>query len=535
MSRTHWMNRSRRRLVSILMALAITIGMSATISLTTAVPAYADSASEITAAVNWAEAQMGSTAWDGLCLTFVYDAYLDGGGVNIGGANTAYDYWTGHASAQVTDGSTPPEGALVFWGPDPWSSAGHVTLSLGGGTVISTEERNYTGVHEFTISSRNNAGYAQYYLGWMMPPGVTATSSGSGGGSNTPTLPFPGVATVVDPVSSALSVYAWGGDNNLYTWYQSPSNGYAFVGPQSLGGAASGTLNSEPSAVINPTNRSVSVYATDSNGQLETWYQDPSKGYAFVGPVVLGGSITGQPIAVYITASNTIGVYATGTDGTLQVWWQNPSNGYAFTGPAPFGGKITDAPAVVYDSTHQTVSVYAAGTNGQLYTWYQPSSGSQLAGPTSLGGSISTGPTAVLTPSNDTVSVYATGSDGQLDTWYQVPSNGYAFTGPVPLGGSIMGTPWALLDTANNTVAVYALGTDESLQTWWQDPTKGYEFVGSAGLGGFISTPPSGVCVQVNNTIAVFAGGMNGQLQLWGQSSTSVPVSGPSSLGGAIQ
>ena len=64
-------------------------------------------------AINWAQSKLGQTAWDGLCLNFVYQAYLSGAGVNITGGlpyaaahNTAYTYWT-VAPNHHTDGRTP--------------------------------------------------------------------------------------------------------------------------------------------------------------------------------------------------------------------------------------------------------------------------------------------------------------------------------------------------------------------------------------------------------------------------------------------
>jgi len=36
-----------------------------------------------TAAVNWASGRIGSTAWYGLCLSFTFDAYQDGAGINL--------------------------------------------------------------------------------------------------------------------------------------------------------------------------------------------------------------------------------------------------------------------------------------------------------------------------------------------------------------------------------------------------------------------------------------------------------------------
>jgi cell wall-associated NlpC family hydrolase len=115
--------------------------------------------------VNWAEAQLGSTAWDGLCQAFVHDAYLQGAGVEIGGAPSAVDYWNAHPDLQHPGDAAPPLGALVYWGATSYNPYGHVGLSLGDGQVVSSYEETTSGVHNFSLAARNAAGYP--YLGWL--------------------------------------------------------------------------------------------------------------------------------------------------------------------------------------------------------------------------------------------------------------------------------------------------------------------------------------------------------------------------------
>ena len=121
-------------------------------------------------AIAWAQTKLGQTAWDGLCLNFVYQAYLYGAGVDITGGlpyaaahNTAYTYWT-VVPNHHTD-TNPPAGALVFWrAASSPTGAGHVGLSLGGGTIISSYDGRTYGIHKFNISS-----YQQnLYLGWVL-------------------------------------------------------------------------------------------------------------------------------------------------------------------------------------------------------------------------------------------------------------------------------------------------------------------------------------------------------------------------------
>lgn len=115
--------------------------------------------------MSWARARLSQDIYDGYCLEFVVDAYSQGGGANIGAADSAVAYWSGHASLQHPGDTNPPYGALVFWGATSANAYGHVGISLGDGTVISSYEESTHAIHIFSIADRNNAGYP--YLGWM--------------------------------------------------------------------------------------------------------------------------------------------------------------------------------------------------------------------------------------------------------------------------------------------------------------------------------------------------------------------------------
>lgn len=116
-------------------------------------------------AISWAQSQLGQDVYDGYCLAFVVDAYKLGGGVDIGSADSAVDYWSAHADLQHPGDTNPPYGALTLWGATASNPYGHVGISLGDGTVISTYEESTHVVHVFSIAARNAAGYP--YLGWM--------------------------------------------------------------------------------------------------------------------------------------------------------------------------------------------------------------------------------------------------------------------------------------------------------------------------------------------------------------------------------
>jgi hypothetical protein len=155
-------------------------------ALVVASPAQAQTSAE-TAAVNWATAQIGSTAWPGLCLSFVYAAYKDGAGVNLEGltsgvaynANTdPQDVW-GHTSAGTTGTGTPPYGALVFfdaksgYNPEDYS---HVTIMGANGEMISSPDVvNESAVHYETLAQHAGSGAYDTYVGWWLPDGSTTT------------------------------------------------------------------------------------------------------------------------------------------------------------------------------------------------------------------------------------------------------------------------------------------------------------------------------------------------------------------------
>ncbi|MGI8665412.1 MAG: CHAP domain-containing protein [Jatrophihabitans sp.] len=121
------------------------------------------------AAINWANGHLGQSYDSGYCLAFVAEAY-SAAGVNIGGSDTAADYWSSDPNGYPRHSDASPEvGSLVFWGATAANYAGHVGIYLGNDTVISTsswpESSSGTTVHTWSFSGRNAAGYP--YLGWM--------------------------------------------------------------------------------------------------------------------------------------------------------------------------------------------------------------------------------------------------------------------------------------------------------------------------------------------------------------------------------
>jgi cell wall-associated NlpC family hydrolase len=131
-------------------------------------------------AAAWAIGYLGTATpyGPGTCLEFVIDAWRSTGVPirSAGWQQTAVNWWYSpdNTWTKETRGSseymTPPRGALVFWGSDDYSNAGHVAISMGNGWLVSTQEGNSTdAVHLLTIKERNAEPGVGAYLGWIKP------------------------------------------------------------------------------------------------------------------------------------------------------------------------------------------------------------------------------------------------------------------------------------------------------------------------------------------------------------------------------
>lgn len=112
------------------------------------------SASRSEAAISWFYARLGSAAYEGKCELAVENAFGTSGQYSTARAN-----WT--ARSQQQPHTTAPRGALVFYNT---SAAGHVTISLGNGQVISSSASGRRiGISPIT-------GWFQNPLGWAWAP-----------------------------------------------------------------------------------------------------------------------------------------------------------------------------------------------------------------------------------------------------------------------------------------------------------------------------------------------------------------------------
>lgn len=190
------------------------------------------SSTQVQLAIAAAKTKLHTTYDDLDCLAFMKWAWSYAGITILPSASPASNsdpvnywavnpnHWVEHASPHAYN--NPPAGAMMFWGANRWVSDGHVGMSLGNGTYISTaaypEPAADDDVLIFNQSQRSPVTYN--YLGWIMPgesasatptpaPKAPLTSQPSSSGATAPSTappsatPTPGHTSTPTPVPSS--------------------------------------------------------------------------------------------------------------------------------------------------------------------------------------------------------------------------------------------------------------------------------------------------------------------------------------------
>lgn len=114
----------------------------------------------------------GVTRWAvGMCDNFVANMY----GFSASGYNTAVDNWKATpASLKHAGDMNAPAGALMYWG----GGDGHVAISLGNGSIVSTDIGGM-GTVTTAPATAITTKWGKSYLGWAYPyfQGKEATST----------------------------------------------------------------------------------------------------------------------------------------------------------------------------------------------------------------------------------------------------------------------------------------------------------------------------------------------------------------------
>ncbi|HZO69074.1 MAG TPA: hypothetical protein VFB74_29135 [Kribbellaceae bacterium] len=423
--------------------------------------AFANSADN---AVAWAAARIGQMDYYLRCLPFVRDAYLSTG-VEIGtGYGNPVEYWNGHSTGRHTD-TTPPIGALVFWGATATNADGHVAISEGGGSVISSYERTTSVIHRFAIADRNAGGYP--YLGWMMPPGVAAGigTIGKGGGfaSSWSHSRLDVWTRMPAPVN---------GSNLGHRWFQDTWQPWEVIALP-----AAQLMTSEPAVVSWGVGR-IEVFARGQASDLiHAWLADG----VWHGWESFGGCVLGAPTATS-WETGRLDVLVRGCDvinGTNLVHkWLPPGGPWQPWELIPATQAMDSSPAVVSWGANRLDFFARGGSGDLLHGWYASDGWHAWE---ALGGCIVGAPSA------------STWGVNRLDAWVQscnstganivhkfFDGNGWhPYELAPPSGVRVAGTP-AAVSWSEGRIDVFARGEGGDLLHWWLDGSWG----GPESLGG---------------------------------------------------
>ena len=140
--------------------------------------------------IEWAWKNWSNVNYDGNCLQFVADAYRLAANITLTNEPTAYTYWQTNPDGYIEHPAdpNPATGSLVFWGPNPYTGAGHVGIFIGPSGAAAgvddwvlstaswpqdTTKSSDLPAHAFYFSARNSTDkkvYKYYQTGgWLMP------------------------------------------------------------------------------------------------------------------------------------------------------------------------------------------------------------------------------------------------------------------------------------------------------------------------------------------------------------------------------
>jgi len=345
--------------------------------------------------------------------------------------------------------SSPPPGSLgVPGGPAVYDPLDGVLEVYGSGPGGSLAESFWAKGH-----------------GWL-----DATLSAAGPVSGRP-------SGVYDPLAQNLEVYATGsGGGDLVENYYHPGRGRGWRS-QKLTGSKLATLTGSPSAVYDPASQHLEVYVTGADGQVQEFYWRPGQGGGWLSQQlpVTPSPVTGSPSAIYDPLDGVLEVYATGQDGRLEEDFWTKAHGWTGAELKATPSKLTGSPSAVYNPGPKNLEVYATGADGRLEElWYSPGvnwqDGELVATPSALTGS----PSAVFDHLDNVLEVYATGADGHLEEDFQAEGKSWSDAELAPGDFTITGSPAAVDDPVGQHLEVYNTTSTSGLGEYYYAPGNGW-------------------------------------------------------------
>ena len=188
-------------------------------------------------------------------------------------------------------------------------------------------------------------------------------SGWSGWQNKSGTFSQAGLDAVYDPLNATIQVYGVGNANGT-VWGGSYTPSAGFSGWSNMSGSMTGRL----SAVYDPLSRNLEVYGQDLSGYTEESYST-NNGATWSGWHELasaGPSLAYPPSAVYNPLDNSVEVWATGTSGTTFNDSWTPSGGWAAWQNR--SGTLGSGLAPVFDSNSGDLRIFGVGNaNGTVW------------------------------------------------------------------------------------------------------------------------------------------------------------------------
>jgi hypothetical protein len=339
------------------------------------------------------------------------------------------------AATLATAPASMAAAATGYCGPTLQGSSG-----LAGGPVVYNPASSY---EELYGTSTDGEIYQAIWKPARFPNPFWSNWISLDDNDTTGTLVTGTPSAVYDPVNDCLDVFARGTNGHLYLKFWWPHHNWQNWQP--LG---TGTITGSPAAIYDPITGLMDVYVTNAaNDSVDEITGNQAVGWKTVN---LGGTITGNPFPVYDQATNPnhMEVYVRGTAGHLfQKWTADGTNWSPWN---DLGGNITGSPAAIYDPGSGNLDVYATQVTQTADTLGQKAftPGVGWGDWRDFGGSIINSPSPVYVGGDGPVNVFAVGAGGPP---FNNSGNGISGTWTdLKVGGDMVGSPAGIDDPARN-------------------------------------------------------------------------------------
>ncbi|RKT20165.1 CHAP domain-containing protein [Streptomyces sp. 1114.5] len=530
-------------------AVAIAVAATAVTGMT-AVPAHADTAGSIVAAVQSqinhgpgsgysnGAGQTSSANLQPWCADFAGWAWAQGGGVqHLGdltdGAASFYDYGVRYGTLS----STPHPGDAVVYDYNPdrdWASHVAIVTAVGNGTMTVTggnegHSRYPNGIVQQESTPNYSVGSAPW--GQRISGYISPVTTGSGGGT-APAVPAKAIrgdkGTVLGTDGTSMTFTRSAANGHLQLTYL-PSGGKWATADLTNTAGTPVSAGGPPAAFVQQNGTLGAVTANAANGHLQLTYRSA------------GGTWATTDLTGYVGTPATDGTYSviTGSDGTLAIYSRNYADGHLQLTYLPTSGAWATTDLTAYAGTPATAdkapaafalqngtigAITTDSSNGHLRLTYRAPSGTWAT--TDMTGYVGTpatdGAVSAFTGSDGTLAIYSRNSaDSHLQLTYIANNSGTWTTTDLTTS---VGTPVsagsspALFQQADGTLGIVtANAANGHLQMTYRPSSGAWSTIDLTGYAGTPATDGANLSAAFNpdGTLVLYSRNYaDGHLQL---------------------